>query len=633
VPAIRHSRFSSLAVLLGVAAAITISAGVSGGSTAALATNSSGESVMGVVGDMACDPSDPDYNGGAGTSDHCGERRTSDAMVQDTSIDAVLGLGDFQYQCGDPSDYVTSYDPTWGRFDPIMNPVAGNHEYISSSGCPAGNTTAQSYFSHFGARAAPATNGHYSFNRGSWHMIALNANCSNTDVGGCSATSPQTQWLENDLANVDESTQPCIAAFWHQPFYTGANTGKNANYQAWWDALYAAGADVVLNGHVHVYERFPPLDPSGAADPAHGITEYIVGTGGEDLVGKGAASPQPDAFIEAFGYMRMTLHAAGWTTEFVDASGNTHDPSTGTCHGTAPPTDTTAPTTTITCNGSPCSASAYSATVNIALTASDAGGSGVNTTLYTTDGSDPASSTTAVTYTSPFPVSQTTTVRYASSDNAGNQEPTRSETIQITTRPADTTPPTTTISCSGSPCLTGWYKQPSVDVALAAADTGGSGLKSTRYTTNGTSPLTSPSALTYTGPFTVSSTATIKFASTDNAGNKEAVHTQKIKIDAAPPSVAITSPANGSSFKRGTAVTLNATATDAGTNSGAASGIARVIFYLDGTIKLGTDTSAPYTAKLTTTGRSLGSHTLTAVASDVATNTTTSAPITVNLTP
>jgi hypothetical protein len=138
--------------------------------------------------------------------------------------------------------------------------------------------------------------------------------------------------------------------------------------------------------------------------------------------------------------------------------------------------------------------------------------------------------------------------------------------------------------------------------------------------------------VTYTGPFAASSTTTVKFASTDNAGNKEAVHSQRIRVDAAPPTVAITSPQDGSSMKRGTSVLVTASASDAGTGTGAASGVARVTFYLDGT-KVGSDSSSPYSVTLTTTNRALGNHTLTAVVADVATNAATSAPVTFSLLP
>lgn len=294
-----------------------------------------GDAVLAAVGDMACDPSDSRFNSGAGTSIACAESRTSNAVVADTTVGGVLGLGDYQYDCGDASDYAVSYNPTWGRVDSIMNPVAGNHEYKTGTDafgatCPTTNTTAQNFFSHFGTSAHPETNGHFSFDVGSWHIVGLNGNCSKSGVGGCSATSAQTKWLNADLAS---TLQPCILSFWHQPLFTGSTGVRGAMYKPWWDVLYAAHADVVLNGHLHNYQRYLPMNPSGQPDQPNGITEYVAGTGGEALVAVNpGAVPQPAASRKTFGYLRLTLHPAGWDSEFIDSTGQIIDASSGACH-------------------------------------------------------------------------------------------------------------------------------------------------------------------------------------------------------------------------------------------------------------------------------------------------------------
>lgn len=306
--------------------------------------DSLGNPTIAAVGDMACDPANKGFNRGAGTSIACGENRVSDAMLADTTIDGgVLGLGDYQYDCGDAADYAVSYDPTWGRLDPKFDAtVAGNHEYKTGtdkygSPCPSSNTTAAGYFTRFdfttnasiGSVSHPDTQGHFSFDLGSWHLIALNGNCKNAYVGGCSATSAQTQWLRADLT---ANTQPCVLAFWHQPLFTGVGTGKMSAYRRWWDVLYSYGADVVLNGHVHNYQRFNPMNSSGVLDP-RGITEYIAGTGGEDQNAVTAGvTPTPAASAKTFGYLRMTLLPGGWTEDFVDYNGSVLDNSAGTCH-------------------------------------------------------------------------------------------------------------------------------------------------------------------------------------------------------------------------------------------------------------------------------------------------------------
>ena len=167
-------------------------------------------------------------------------------------------------------------------------------------------------------------------------------------------------------------------------------------------------------------------------------------------------------------------------------------------------------------------------------------------------------------------------------------------------------------------------------VGLPATDnSGGSGVAATYYTTNGSTPT--KSSTKYTGPFTVSQTTTVKYFSVDNAGNSEAVKSQVIQIDAAAPTVSITSPASGSSVTQGTKVTVTASATDLGTGSGAPSGIASVTFYLDGTTVLATDTSSPYSFSWNTNKIAKGTHKLTAVATDGAGNSTTSAAITITI--
>jgi hypothetical protein len=248
----------------------------------------------------------------------------------------------------------------------------------------------------------------------------------------------------------------------------------------------------------------------------------------------------------------------------------------------------------------------------------------VDKIYYTTNGSTPTTASTV--YTAPFTVSATATVKFFATDKAGNAETVKSQLIQI-----DTAAPATTIKCNAATCSTGWYRTTPVTVTLAATDTGGSGVRSTSYTTDGTDPRTSGTAKAYTGPFTVSQTTTVRYYSSDVAGNLEATKSQQIRIDAAAPTVSVTAPASGSSFTRGTRVTVTASAADTGTGTGAASGIASVAFFLDGTTQLASDTTSPYTFSWNTQSAKAGTHQLTAVATDAAGNTTTSTVVTVTL--
>jgi peptidoglycan/xylan/chitin deacetylase (PgdA/CDA1 family) len=302
----------------------------------------------------------------------------------------------------------------------------------------------------------------------------------------------------------------------------------------------------------------------------------------------------------------------------VDAVGNTEGVGSQLIQ-----VDTVGPVTTVACNGTACSAGWYTTPpVTVSLAATD-GGSGVDKTYYTVDGSTPTTASTV--YTAPFTVTATTTVKFFSVDKAGNAGAAGTQLIQI-----DTTGPVTTVACNGTACSAGWYQTTPVTVTLTATDNaGGSGVDKTYYTVNGTTPTTSSTV--YTAPFTVAVTTTVKFFSVDKAGNTEAVKTQVIQIDGAPPTVSITVPANGSSIRQGSNVTITATATDVGTGTGAPSGIAKVEFFLDGK-SLGSDPSAPYQNNWNTNKVAKGQHTLTAVATDVAGNTTTSAPITITIT-
>ena len=142
----------------------------------------------------------------------------------------------------------------------------GNHEYYTAG--------ASGYFTYFEDRASPTESGctvnckgYYSYDLGTWHVVVLNSNCA--EVGGCEASSARGQWLKDDLA---AHPNACTLAYFHHPRFTSAKLGNNSAVAPFWEALYDAGAEVVLNnGHAHVYERFAPQTPGGQADPQAGI--------------------------------------------------------------------------------------------------------------------------------------------------------------------------------------------------------------------------------------------------------------------------------------------------------------------------------------------------------------------------
>ncbi len=228
--------------------------------------------------------------------------------------DGVLTLGDNAYNSGTLSEYNTYYRPNWGRQDAIVYPNPGNHEYDT--------TDAQGYFDYFGARAPGP---YYSYDLGSWHLLSLNSELS-VSVG-----SAQETWLKADLA---AHPAQCVLAYWHRPrFSSGSSHGSSTTYATLWNDLYAAGAEIVLNGHEHNYERFAPQNPSAVADPK-GIREFVVGTGGASHYSFDAPIANSEVRDNtSFGVLKLTLHPDFYDWQFVPVAGASFTDSGSTsCH-------------------------------------------------------------------------------------------------------------------------------------------------------------------------------------------------------------------------------------------------------------------------------------------------------------
>jgi hypothetical protein len=228
-------------------------------------------------------------------------------------------LGDNAYPDGSDQDYQNCYNPSWGLYKAQTLPTTGNHEY---------NTTgASGYFNYFGAAAGDPTKGYYSYDLGSWHVVVLNSNCAK--VGGCGGTSPQVQWLQADLS---AHPSACTLAYWHEPRFSSSQT--STPFGAFWSALYKAKAEVVLNGHRHNYERFAEQTPGGLAKPGRGIREFVVGTGGENLVSFTTTAANSEARdASTFGVLKLTLHPNSYDWQFVPVAGESFtDSGTTSCH-------------------------------------------------------------------------------------------------------------------------------------------------------------------------------------------------------------------------------------------------------------------------------------------------------------
>jgi hypothetical protein len=256
---------------------------------------------------------------GAGDIAYCGsDGAAQTARLLDQIDGTVVTLGDNAYAAGTAEQFRDCYDPTWGRHKARTRPSPGNHDY--------GTPGAAGYFAYFGENAGPDGRGYYSYDLGAWHIISLNSEI------GAGPESEQALWLAADLA---AHPATCTLAYWHKPlFSSGSVHGNDPHMQPIWDLLARAGADVVLTGHDHIYERFAPQNSSGAADP-QGIRQFVVGTGGASLYGIGSVKANSEVRgTDAYGVLKLQLHAAGYDWEFVPVEGaNFNDSGSAACVG------------------------------------------------------------------------------------------------------------------------------------------------------------------------------------------------------------------------------------------------------------------------------------------------------------
>jgi hypothetical protein len=269
--------------------------------------------VVAAAGDAVCVP------GSAVTATTCHQQAVSDLVEHDSSVVAFLALGDLQYENGELASFQTAYEASYGRFKDITKPAPGNHEYNTPG--------ASGYYTYFGAGAGDPAKGYTSFDIGAaWHVVQLNSNCS---FVSCNAGSTQDQWLRADLA---ASTRPCTIAYWHHPrFSSGSEHGDDTTVAPFWNALQQYGAEVVLNGHEHVYERFAPQLPDRTANP-DGIRQFTVGTGGKSMTGFAAARLNSEIRLTGFGVLKLTLGANAYSWQLMSEGGGVLDSGSGTCH-------------------------------------------------------------------------------------------------------------------------------------------------------------------------------------------------------------------------------------------------------------------------------------------------------------
>src|SRR5215208_2901284 len=408
----------------------------------------------------AGDIADCTYSNDEGTAQLLGN--TLRSLTPDGSLPSLdqaraIAMGDNAYTRANRTQYANCYDnynldssfstfdasrPDWWGNDDYLRltmPVLGNHEYMNSD-----DPTIKSkpYFDYFSAQngfqppAAPVPNdpdnnhgltfgeGYYSYDLGSWHIVALNSNCDK--VGGCEASSPQGQWLQMDLTN---HPAQCTLAYFHHPLYATANGTNTLNVKPLWDMLYANGADVILSGHAHRYERHARMTPEGLVDPTNGIRQLVVGTGGEPGGSEIDTNQVPTGVLEKvvidnFGVIKVDLDAGSYSWAFIAVDGTANetvmDAGSEQCHGTPDSTGATPPTVTTISPGNGGSdvpiGSNVTATFSEAMDEASVKAPG-NFTLTKPDGADAGSDPDPVTATSVVYDSNSKTVTFDPNGN------------------------------------------------------------------------------------------------------------------------------------------------------------------------------------------------------------------------
>ncbi len=263
----------------------------------------------------------PVYLTGAGDISICGQDGDDQTAALLAQIPGqIFTAGDNSNESGTQAQFENCFEKSWGQFKDRLRPAAGNHEYYTPG--------AQFYYQYFGDAAGKPGEGWYSYDYGGWHIVVLNSNCN--DVA-CGPHSPQVTWLRADLAASDAL---CTLAIWHHPRWSSGLASSDGRMSPAYRALYEYGAEIVVSGHAHDYERLAPLDPEGQRDPDYGIRQFVVGTGGVNSLPFPGLLPESEAHNSgAFGVIRFSLRPDGYNWTFLPVEGETYtDSGSGVCH-------------------------------------------------------------------------------------------------------------------------------------------------------------------------------------------------------------------------------------------------------------------------------------------------------------
>jgi hypothetical protein len=259
---------------------------------------------------------------GAGDIAVCGEDGDEATAALLAGIDGtIFTTGDNAYPAGTDETYAECFGPSWGRSLERIRPAPGNHDWATG--------TLDAYLDYFGAAAVnDAGDSWYAYELGTWQVIVLDSQCERVD--GCSADSGQGRWLADVLA---ASEARCTLAIWHRPRFSSGVHGNDPGVEPFWEALYAAGADVIVNGHDHDYERFAPMAPDGREDRDRGVRQFVVGTGGAELRDFGTVQPNSELRLAvSHGILAFTLRAGAYDWRWIPTDGEVADRGTTSCH-------------------------------------------------------------------------------------------------------------------------------------------------------------------------------------------------------------------------------------------------------------------------------------------------------------
>lgn len=260
-------------------------------------------------------------------------------LVASWNPNMFLYLGDV-YEDGTATEFRNWYGTSntyYGRFRSITNPIIGNHEYS-----PGG--LADGYFDYWDN--VPR---YYSYDAADWHFIALDSNCGLIPV--CAVGQAEYQWVKNDLSTHNNI---CTIAYFHHPVFNVGPEGYGTRMNDIWALMAQYGVDIVLTGHDHNYQRWKPLDGSGAVSTT-GITQFVAGGGGHGtqqfITSDSRLAIGFDTTPAAFGALRFQLNPYGAGYQYINTAGKMLDSGSIACSGA--PADATAPSKPTNLSASP----------------------------------------------------------------------------------------------------------------------------------------------------------------------------------------------------------------------------------------------------------------------------------------